>query len=156
TFRVHVDDQTGQTIISGMGELHLDIIVDRMKREVKVGCNVGRPRVSSRETGTRAAETDTTFKRQTGGRGQYARVKLAVEPAEPGAGVTFEDEIRGGSIPREFIRPTEEGVREALETGVLAGYPVVDVTVRLIDGAFHEVDSSEMAFKVAGSMAIKE
>ena len=156
TFRVHVDDQTGQTIISGMGELHLDIIVDRMKREFKVGCNVGRPRVSYRETVTRAAETDTTFKRQTGGRGQYARVKLAVEPAEPGAGVTFEDEIRGGSIPREFIRPTEEGVREALETGVLAGYPVVDVTVRLIDGAFHEVDSSEMAFKVAGSMAIKE
>jgi len=156
TFRVHVDEQTGQTIISGMGELHLEIIVDRMKREFKVGCNVGRPRVSYRETMTRPASSDVTFKRQTGGRGQYARVKLEVEPAEPGSGIIFENGITGGVIPREFIRPTEEGVREALDSGVLAGYPVVDVRVRLVDGSYHEVDSSEMAFKVAGSMAIKE
>lgn len=156
TFRVNVDEQTGQTILSGMGELHLDILIDRMKREFKVGANVGRPRVSYRETMTRPASVDTTFKRQTGGRGQYARVKLEVEPAEPGTGLVVEDEIRGGAIPREYIRPTEDGIREALESGVFAGYPVVDLIIHLVDGNYHEVDSSEMAFKVAGSMAIKD
>jgi elongation factor G len=139
-----------------MGELHLEIIVDRMKREFKVGCNVGKPRVSYRETITRKAESDTTFKRQTGGHGQYARVKIVVEPGEPGTGFVFADETKGGTIPREFIRPTEEGIREAMSGGVIAGYPVVDVSVSLVDGAFHEVDSSEMAFKVAGSMALKD
>ncbi len=156
TFRVHVDEQTGQTIIAGMGELHLEIIVDRMKREFKVGCNVGKPRVSYRETITRPAEVDMVFKRQTGGRGQYARVVIQVEPAEPGTGFLFSDEIKGGVIPREYIKPTEEGIREAMDSGVIAGYPVVDLIVRLVDGAYHEVDSSEMAFKVAGSMALKE
>lgn len=156
TFRVHTDDQTGQTIISGMGELHLEIIIDRMKREFKVGCNVGKPRVAYRETIIQPASADVTFKRQTGGKGQYARVKIEVEPNQPGAGYVFEDLIRGGSIPKEFIKPTEEGIREALTTGIAFGYPVVDVIVRLLDGAWHEVDSSEMAFKVAGSMAIKE
>ncbi|MBN1119753.1 MAG: elongation factor G [Anaerolineae bacterium] len=156
TFRVHVDDQTGQTIISGMGELHLEIIVDRMKREFKVGCNVGKPRVSYRETITRPSEVEMTFKRQTGGHGQYARVEIKIEPGEPGSGIVFENEIRGGSIPREFIRPTEEGIREAATSGVIAGYPLVDLIVRLVDGAAHEVDSSELAFKVAGSMALKE
>jgi elongation factor G len=156
TFRVHVDDQTGQTILSGMGELHLDILIDRMKREFKVGCNVGKPRVSYRETITRPSDADVTFKRQTGGHGQFARVEIEIEPVEPGTGFVFEDAIRGGTIPREFIRPTEGGIREALESGILAGYPVVDIAVRLVDGKAHEVDSSEMAFKVAGSMAIKE
>jgi elongation factor G len=156
TFRVHVDEQTGQTIISGMGELHLEIIVDRMKREFRVGCNVGKPRVAYRETITRPASADVTFKRQTGGRGQYARVAINVEPGEPGSGFVFVNEIKGGAIPTEFIKPTEEGIREALTSGVMAGYPVVDVVVRLVDGAWHEVDSSELAFKVAGSMALKE
>jgi elongation factor G len=156
TFQVRVDDQTGQTILAGMGELHLEIIVDRMKREFKVGCKVGKPRVSYRETITRPAKADVTFKRQTGGHGQFARVSLEVGPAEPGTGLLFEDQTKGGVIPREFIRPTEEGVREAMSAGVVAGYPVVDLRVALVDGAFHEVDSSEMAFKVAGSMALKE
>lgn len=156
TFRVNVDDQTGQTIISGMGELHLDIIVDRMKREFKVQANVGKPRVAYRETITRAVESDTTFKRQTGGKGQYARVKIELEPTEPGTGYVFENKIRGGSIPNEYIKPTEEGIKEAMEGGVVAGYPMVDVKVALVDGAFHEVDSSEMAFKIAGSMAFKD
>ncbi len=156
TFRVRYDEQTGQTILAGMGELHLEIIVDRMKREFKVGCNVGKPRVSYRETITQPAEADVTFKRQTGGHGQYARVKLQIEPAAPGTGLVFEDLTRGGVIPKEFIPATEAGVREAMDSGVVAGYPVVDVKVRLVDGAFHEVDSSEMAFKVAGSMAFKE
>jgi elongation factor G len=156
TFRINVDDQTGQTIISGMGELHLDIIVDRMKREFKVQANVGKPRVAYRETITRGAESDTTFKRQTGGKGQFARVKIEVVPGESGAGFVFENAIRGGSIPSEFIKPTEAGIREALEGGIVAGYPMVDVLVRLVDGASHDVDSSEMAFKVAGSMAFKD
>ena len=156
TFRVYVDDQTGQTIIAGMGELHLDIIVDRMKREFHVGANVGKPRVAYRETITKAVTVDHTFKRQTGGKGQYARVKLEVEPNQPGAGYVFENKISGGSIPKEFIKPTEEGIKEAMASGVVFGYPVVDVIVRLTDGAWHEVDSSEMAFKIAGSMAFKE
>jgi elongation factor G len=156
TFRVHVDDQTGQTIISGMGELHLDIIVDRMKREFKVGCNVGKPRVSYRETISRPASAEVTFRRQTGGHGQYARVRIEIEPAETGTGFLFEDKIKGGAIPREFIKPTEEGVKDALSSGVIAGFPVIDVQVSLVDGDFHEVDSSDLAFRMAGSMALKE
>ena len=156
TFQVHVDDQTGQTIISGMGELHLDILVDRMKREFKVGANVGKPRVAYRETITVPAKSDTVYKKQTGGRGQFARVEIEVEPGAPGTGFEFVDQIRGGAIPREYIRPTEAGIREALEGGVIAGYPMVDVRVLLVDGASHDVDSSEMAFKMAGSMALKD
>ncbi|HLU10432.1 MAG TPA: elongation factor G [Oceanobacillus sp.] len=162
TFKVEVDDKLGQTKIRGMGELHLEVLVDRMMREFGVQATVGRPRVAYRETITRNVQRDTTFKRQSGGKGQYARVVIEAEPlpeeeeALAKDGVLFIDEIRGGSIPREFIRPTENGIREALQGGVLAGYPVVGVKVRLVDGAFHEVDSSEMAFKIAGSMAIKE
>ncbi len=162
TFRVEVDDKLGQTKIAGMGELHLEVLVDRMMREFGVQATVGRPRVAYRETITREVRSDTTFKRQSGGKGQYARVVIEIEPLSdedaPLAkdGLLFADEIRGGTIPREFIRPTEAGIREATAGGVLAGYPVVGVKVRLIDGAFHEVDSSEMAFKVAGSMAFKD
>src|SRR5690606_11494468 len=162
TFKVEVDDKLGQTKIRGMGELHLEVLVDRMMREFGVEATVGRPRAAYRETITRNVQRDTTFKRQSGGKGQYARVVIEAEPlpeeeeALEKDGVLFIDEIRGGSIPREFIRPTENGIREALQGGVLAGYPVVGVKVRLVDGAFHEVDSSEMAFKIAGSMAIKE
>jgi elongation factor G len=157
TFRVHVDHETGQTIISGMGELHLEIIVDRMLREFKVDANVGRPQVAYRETvRQRVADVEGRFVRQTGGHGQYGHVVINLEPAEQGAGFVFEDKIVGGVIPREFIRPVEQGIAEALENGVLAGYPVVDVKVELVDGSYHEVDSSEMAFKIAGSMAFKE
>jgi elongation factor G len=157
TFKVSSNDQTGQTIIGGMGELHLEIIVDRMLREYKVQANVGRPRVAYRESITRAVpKVDLKYAKQTGGHGQYAHVVLALEPAPPGSGIVFENKIVGGAIPKEFINPTEKGVREAAEAGVLAGYPVVDVKVTLIDGSSHEVDSSEMAFKVAGSMAFKD
>ncbi len=156
TFQVRYDEQTGQTIISGMGELHLDILVDRLKREFRVQCNVGRPQVAYRETITQPVKAEGRFVRQTGGRGQYGHVWLELEPNEPGAGFEFEDKIVGGVIPREYIPAVEKGVREALESGVLAGYPVVDVKARLVDGSYHEVDSSEMAFKVAGSMAFKE
>ncbi len=162
TFKVEVDDKLGQTKIRGMGELHLEVLVDRMMREFGVAATVGRPRVAYRETITKSNRVDMTFKRQTGGSGQYARVVIEVEPLpEEEAhlakdGVYFVDEIRGGTIPREFIRPTENGIRDAVSGGVLAGYPVVDLKVRLIDGAFHDVDSSEMAFKIAGSMALKE
>ncbi len=157
TFRVHTDAETGQTIISGMGELHLEIIVDRMKREFKVDANVGRPQVAYRETVRKRVENvEGKFIRQTGGRGQYGHVVINLEPGEPGTGFVFEDKIVGGVIPREFIGPIEQGVKEALENGVLAGYPMVDVKVELVDGSFHDVDSSEMAFKIAGSMAVKE
>ncbi|HXQ95822.1 MAG TPA: elongation factor G [Candidatus Acidoferrales bacterium] len=157
TFRVHGDAETGQTIISGMGELHLEIIVDRMKREFKVGANVGRPQVAYRETIRKRVENvEGKFIRQTGGRGQYGHVVINVERAQPGEGFIFEDKIVGGVIPREYIGPVEQGVKEALENGVLAGYPVVDVRVELIDGSYHDVDSSEMAFKIAGSMAVKD
>ena len=157
TFRVHTDAETSQTIISGMGELHLEIIVDRMKREFKVDANVGRPQVAYRETVRRRVEyVEGKFIRQTGGRGQYGHVVIHLEPGEPASGFVFEDKIVGGSIPREFISPIEQGVKEALENGVLAGYPMVDVKVELVDGSFHDVDSSEMAFKIAGSMAVKE
>ena len=157
TFRVHTDVETSQTIISGMGELHLEIIVDRMMREFKVEANVGRPQVAYRETiKKRVDKVEGKFIRQSGGKGQYGHVVINAMPAEPGQGYVFEDKIVGGSIPREFIKPVEQGIKEALENGVLAGYPMVDVKVELVYGSYHDVDSSEMAFKIAGSMAIKE
>ena len=156
TFKVHTDPDTGQTIIEGMGELHLEILVDRMVREFGVAANVGKPQVAYRETIRQRAAAEGKFIRQTGGHGQYGHVKIAIEPNAPGAGFVFENEIVGGAIPREYIAPTEQGIREALETGVLAGYEMVDVRVTLLDGTYHEVDSSEMAFKIAGSMALKE
>jgi elongation factor G len=156
SFRVETDSETGQTIIKGMGELHLEIIVDRLLREFKVDANVGRPQVAYKETIRRAVEQEGKFIRQTGGRGQYGHVVLRVEPLPPGGGFAFVDGIKGGVIPREYIPAVERGVREALEGGVLAGYPLVDVRVTLLDGSYHEVDSSEIAFKIAGSMAVKE
>jgi len=155
TFRVRTDEQTGQTLISGMGELHLEVLVDRMLREFRVGANVGRPQVAYRETITRAARAEGRFVRQTGGRGQYGHVWLEVEPLPPGHGFEFEKAIVGGAVPQEFIPAVEAGVREALETGVLAGFPIVDIKVRLVDGSYHEVDSSDIAFKIAGSMALR-
>jgi elongation factor G len=155
TLRVSTDPDTGQTIIAGMGELHLEIIVDRMQREFKVGANVGKPQVAYRETIRSTHEYDYTHKKQTGGSGQYARTKLRVEP-NPGKGIVFENEVRGGNIPKEFIPAIEKGVREALEGGILAGYPMVDVLVTVFDGAYHEVDSSEMAFKICASICVKE
>jgi elongation factor G len=157
TFRVHSDTETGQTIISGMGELHLEIIVDRMQREFKVDANVGRPQVAYRETiRKRVEKVEGKFIRQSGGKGQYGHVVINMEPAEHAAGFVFEDKIVGGVIPREFIGPVEQGIKEAMENGVMAGYPVVDVKVQLVFGSYHDVDSSEMAFKIAGSMAFKE
>ncbi len=157
TFRVHSDAETGQTIISGMGELHLEIIVDRMQREFKVDANIGRPQVAYRETiRDRVEKVEGKFVRQSGGKGQYGHVVINMEPSGPGNGFVFEDKIVGGVIPREYIGPVEQGIKEAMENGVLAGYPVVDVKVQLIYGSYHEVDSSEMAFKIAGSMAFKE
>jgi elongation factor G len=155
TFRVNTDPETGQTILSGMGELHLEIIVDRMMREFGVAANVGKPQVAYRETIRQMSENDYTHKKQTGGSGQYARTKLRVEP-NPGKGFEFENEIRGGNIPKEFIPAVEKGVVEALEGGILAGYPMVDVKVTVFDGAYHEVDSSEMAFKICSSICVKE
>src|SRR5207247_2574725 len=156
TFRVTSEEETGQTLIHGMGELHLEIIVDRLLREFKVDANVGKPQVAYRETIRKPATAQGRYVRQTGGRGQYGDVYLEVEPAAPGEGFSFENKIVGGAIPREFIPAVEKGVREALETGVLAGYPMVDVKVRLVDGTYHDVDSSEMAFKIAASMGLKE
>ncbi len=156
TFRVHVDDQTGQTIISGMGELHLEVLVDRMRREFKVRANVGRPRVSYRETITRPTRGEGRFVRQTGGRGQYGHVVLELEPLPPGSNNQFETRIVGGSVPSEFFKAVRMGVMEALEGGVMAGYPVVAVKATLVDGSYHEVDSSEMAFKIAASMALRD
>jgi elongation factor G len=153
--RVNTDPDTGQTILAGMGELHLEIIVDRMQREFGVGANVGKPQVAYRETIRQMAEAEGSFIKQTGGHGQYGVVKLRIEPA-PGAGFEFVNDIKGGAIPREFIGPVERGCAEALEGGVLAGYPMADVKVTLYDGKYHEVDSSEMAFKIAGSMAVKQ
>ena len=156
TFRVHTDTETNQTIISGMGELHLEIIVDRLKREFDVEANVGRPQVAYRETiRSRAEKIEGRFVRQSGGRGQYGHVVINVEPGKPGTGFIFEDKVVGGSIPREYISSVEAGIRESLDSGVIAGYPIIDVKVELIDGSYHDVDSSEMAFKIAGSMAIK-
>ncbi len=157
TFKVRSDEQTGQTIIGGMGELHLEVLVDRMLREYKVQANVGRPRVAYRESVTKSVQkVDLKYAKQSGGHGQYAHVVISVEPGDPGSGITFENNIVGGSIPKEYINPTEKGIREAAENGVLAGYPVVDVKVTLFDGSAHDVDSSEMAFKIAGSMAFKD
>ncbi len=157
TFRVHTDEETSQTIISGMGELHLEIIVDRMMREFKVDANIGRPQVAYRETiRKRVEKVEGKFIRQSGGKGQYGHVVINMEPSETGAGFIFEDKVVGGAIPREYIAPVEQGIKEALENGVLAGYPMVDVKVELVYGSYHEVDSSEMAFKIAGSMAFKE
>ena len=156
TFKTYTDHETGQTIIAGMGELHLDIIVDRLKREFKVECNVGKPQVAYKETIRQAVKVEGKFIRQSGGRGQYGHVWLEMEPLEPGSGIQFESKIVGGVVPKEYIKPIEEGVREAAESGVLAGYPVIDFKATLVDGSYHEVDSSEMAFKIAGSMAFKE
>ena len=154
TFRVETDQDTGQTKISGMGELHLEIIVDRLKREFGVEANVGKPQVAYKETIRKEARGDGRYVKQTGGRGQYGHAKIDIEPA-PGEGYVFENKIKGGAIPKEYIKPVEDGIREALERGILAGYPMVDVRVRLYDGTFHNVDSSEMAFKIAGSMAFQ-
>ncbi len=155
TFRVHTDEETGQTIISGMGELHLQIIVDRMLREFKVDCKVGEPQVAYRETIRKSVEAEGKFVRQSGGHGQYGHCWLKIEPQEPGEGFSFENKIVGGVIPKEYIKPIEEGVKQAMEGGVLAGYPMVDIKATVYDGSFHEVDSSEAAFKIAGSMAFK-
>ncbi len=156
TFRVNTDPESGQTIISGMGELHLEIIIDRMMREFKVEANVGKPQVAYRETIRKNSQAEGKFIRQTGGRGQYGHVKIRIEPNEAGKGYEFVNEIVGGVVPKEYIKPVDEGIREAMEGGILAGYPVEDVRAILYDGSYHEVDSSEMAFKIAGSMAFKE
>ena len=156
TFKAYTNQETGQTIIAGMGELHLDIIVDRLKREFKVECNVGKPQVSYKETIRNKVRVEGKFIRQSGGRGQYGHVWLEMEPLEPGSGIQFESKIVGGVVPKEYVKPTEEGIREAAESGILAGYPVIDFKATLVDGSYHDVDSSEMAFKIAGSMAFKE
>jgi elongation factor G len=156
TFRVRTDTDTGQVVIAGMGELHLEIIVDRLKREFNVDASVGRPQVAYKETLTRPADGEGRYIRQTGGRGQYGHAKIHLVPRQPGEGFEFVNDIVGGAIPREYIKPVEEGIREALSTGVLAGYPVDDVSITLYEGSYHEVDSSEMAFKIAGSMAFKD
>ena len=156
TFKTYTDEETGQTIIAGMGELHLEIIVDRLLREFKVEANVGKPQVSYKETITRSATVDTRYARQTGGKGQFAHCKITVEPNEPGKGYEFINKITGGAIPKEYIPCVDQGIQGAMQSGVLAGYQVVDVKVTLIDGSYHEVDSSEMAFKICGSMAFKE
>lgn len=156
TFRTYTNQETGQTVIAGMGELHLDIIVDRLKREFKVEANVGKPQVAYKETIKEKVKVEGKFIRQSGGRGQYGHVWIEMEPLEPGSGVQFESKIVGGVVPREYIKPIEEGIREASASGILAGYPVIDFKASLVDGSYHEVDSSEMAFKIAGSMAFKE
>ena len=156
TFRVKTDSQTGEVVIAGMGELHLEIIVDRLKREFGVEATVGRPQVAYKETVTRPADGEMKYAKQTGGRGQYGHVKIHLYPGEPGSGYVFENETTQGSIPREFIKPVDEGIKEALTRGVLAGYPVDDVRIELYDGSYHDVDSSEMAFKIAGSMAFQD
>jgi elongation factor G len=156
TFRINTDPDTGQTIISGMGELHLEIIVDRLMREFNVGANVGTPQVAYRETITAVVKAEGRFVKQSGGRGQYGHVWIELSPNDPGTGFTFENKIVGGVIPKEYIPAVQKGIAEAMEQGVLAGFPVIDVKAALYDGSYHEVDSSEMAFKVAGSIAFKE
>ncbi len=157
TFRDHTDEDTGQTIISGMGELHLEVLVDRLLREFKVGANVGKPQVAYRETIRKSIEkAETRYVKQTGGKGQYAHVVLNLEPTGPGGGYEFINKITGGRIPNEYIPAVDQGVQEAMATGVLAGYPMVDLRVTLTDGSSHDVDSSEMAFKIAGSMVLKD
>ena len=155
TFQTYTNHETGQTIIAGMGELHLEVIVERLLREFKVEANVGNPQVSYRESISKVAEADGKFVRQSGGRGQYGHVKLRVEPGEPGQGIIFKDEVVGGVVPREYIKSVEAGAVEACQAGVLAGYPILDLTITLFDGSYHEVDSSEMAFQIAGSMGLK-
>ncbi|WP_419942232.1 elongation factor G [Candidatus Palauibacter sp.] len=156
TFRVYTDEETGQTIISGMGELHLEIIVDRLQREFRVNANVGRPQVAYRETIRKAVrKVEGRFVRQSGGRGQFGHVIINLEPTDPGGGFVFDSEIRGGNVPREYVMSVEQGIREALDSGIVAGYPIIDVKATLIDGSYHEVDSSEMAFRIAGSIALK-
>lgn len=155
TFRMHTNVETGQTIISGMGELHLEIIVDRMLREFKVDANVGRPQVAYKETIKNSVKSEGKFVRQSGGRGQYGHVWVELEPLEPGKGFEFVNKIVGGVVPREYIAPVEAGIKEAMENGILAGYPAIDIKATLYDGSYHDVDSSEMAFKIAGSMAFK-
>ena len=156
TFRAQPDEQTGRVIIAGMGELHLEIIVDRLKREFNVEASVGKPEVAYKETLTRPADGDGRYAKQTGGRGQYAHAKIHVHPGEAGSGYIFEDKTIGGAIPQQFINPIEEGIKEALTRGVLSGYPVDDVRIELYDGSYHDVDSSEMAFRVAGAMAFQD
>jgi elongation factor G len=156
TFRVYTDQETGQTIIAGMGELHLEVLIDRMRREYKVEANQGKPQVAYREAITQEADVDSKFVRQTGGKGQYGHVKLRLSPLEPGSGFEFANEIVGGAVPREYVGAIEAGIKEAMQTGVVAGYPVVDLKAVLYDGSYHEVDSSEMAFKIAASMGLKE
>ena len=156
TFKTYTDHETGQTIIAGMGELHLDIIVDRLKREFKVECNVGKPQVAYKETIRNNVRAEGKFIRQSGGRGQYGHAIIEMEPLEPGTGIVFESKIVGGAVPKEYVKPIEDGIREAANSGILAGYPVIDFKATLVDGSYHEVDSSEMAFKIAGSMAFKD
>jgi len=156
SFRLKTDQETGQTIIAGMGELHLEIIVDRMKREFKVEANIGQPQVAYRETIKNKAEAEGKYVRQSGGRGQYGHCWLRVEPSEPNQGFVFIDEVKGGVVPKEYIKPIEKGAKEATERGVLAGYPLIDVKVTVYDGSYHEVDSSEAAFKIAASMALQD
>ncbi|MCI8833019.1 MAG: elongation factor G [Clostridia bacterium] len=156
TFKTYTDHETGQTIIAGMGELHLDIIVDRLKREFKVECNVGKPQVAYKETIRNNVRAEGKFIRQSGGRGQYGHAIVEMEPLEPGSGIVFESKIVGGAVPKEYVKPIEDGIREAANSGILAGYPVIDFKATLVDGSYHEVDSSEMAFKIAGSMAFKD
>ena len=156
SFKTYTDPDTAQTIIAGMGELHLEIIVDRLLREFRVEANVGNPQVSYKETIKQAVEAEGLFKRQTGGHGQYGHCKIRLEPQEPGKGYEFVDETVGGSIPKEFIQPVNKGIMEAAKNGILAGYEVVDFKVTVYDGSYHDVDSSEMAFKIAGSMALKD
>ena len=156
TFKTYTEQETGQTIIAGMGELHLEIIVDRLLREFKVEANVGKPQVAYKETITKFVDQETKYARQSGGKGQYGHVKIKLEPNESGKGYEFRNEVVGGAIPKEYIQPIDQGIQGAMQAGVLAGYPVVDVIVTLYDGSYHEVDSSEMAFKIAGSMAFKE
>src|SRR5205807_2559988 len=156
TFQLHTDVESGQTIISGMGELHLEVIVDRMFREFKVEANIGRPQVAYRETITREAQAQGKYVRQTGGHGQYGDVWLRVEPNERGKGFEFVNAIVGGVVPKEYIKPVENGIIETLDNGIIAGYPMIDVKATLYDGSYHDVDSSEMAFKMAGSIGIKE
>jgi elongation factor G len=156
SFKVSTDEESGQTIIAGMGELHLDIIVDRMMREFDVTCNVGTPQVAYRETITSFVEQENKFVKQSGGRGQYGHVYLRIEPQEPGAGYEFVDEVKGGAIPKEYIPAVNKGVQEQMQNGVIAGFPLVDLKVTVYDGSYHDVDSSEMAFKIAASMCLRE
>ena len=156
TFHAHTDEETGQVIIGGMGELHLDILVDRMKKEFNVECNIGAPMVSYRETFKQSAQVQGKFSRQSGGRGQYGDVHIEFTPNETGAGFEFENSIVGGVVPREYIPSVEAGLKDAMENGVLVGYPLIDVKAKLFDGSYHDVDSSEMAFKIVASLALKE